>query len=313
MTRRLFLLGLAAFAAGAAGAGARPMEHAYRGAIVMDAATGDVLFADNANEISPPASMTKLMTFAVLDDAIRAGRVSLQTVWTVTPADARVGNMRDSTSVHLRTNERFTVEDLIYAMMIQSANDAAWMVAHNVAGSVPAFVALMNAKARSLGMTRSTFRTPNGFPVPSHRIADGDLTTPHDFALLCRYLIAHTDILRYTSVRSRPFGLHERFPPTEMTNHNHLLGKVPGVDGLKTGFTNGAGFCLSATAHRGGRRLIVVMMDCPDARSRDLAVARLLERGFATLPAVRLEPLAPPAAPSAAPGAPPLVHFSVPG
>lgn len=314
MTRRLFLFAWALLPAVLLG---RPFEGAYKGAIVMDAASGDVLFADNANEVSPPASMTKLMTFAVLEDAIRAGRVSLQTVWTVTPVDARVGEQRHSTAVHLRTNERFSVEELIYAMMLQSANDAAWMVARNVAGSVPAFVERMNEKAHALGMTRSLFRTPNGYPVPSHRIADGDLTTPRDFALLCRYLINHTDILRYTSVRRRPFGLNQRFPPMEMINHNHLLGKVPGVDGLKTGFTDGAGFCLAATALRDGRRIIVVMMDCPDAKTRDLAVARLIERGFATVPAVRLEPVLPPSsAPAAAPSGPgtvPPIHFTVPG
>ncbi|HEY3754898.1 MAG TPA: D-alanyl-D-alanine carboxypeptidase family protein [Opitutaceae bacterium] len=281
----------------------------YKGAIVVDAASGDVLFADNANEISPPASMTKLMTYAVLADAVKAGRVSLKTVWTVTTADARVGAMRHSSSAHLQAGEHYSVDELIYAMMIPSANDAAYMVAHNLAGNVPAFVTMMNAKAQALGMTRSTFRTPNGFPVPSHRIAEGDLTTPHDFALLCRYLVTHTDILRYTSVRRRPFGVGQRFPPLEMTNHNHLLGKVPGVDGLKTGFTDGAGFCLSATAQRDGHRIIVIMMDCPDAKSRDLAVARLIERGFASLP-VQLQVISrPPATPSA--GAP-AIHFNVP-
>jgi D-alanyl-D-alanine carboxypeptidase len=168
--------------------------------------------------------------------------------------------------------------------MIQSANDAAYLVARTVGGgSVERFVEMMNAKAAELGMTRTRFRTPNGLPVPSHRIAEGDLTTPRDFARLCRYLLLHTDILRYTSVKSRSFGLGRRFPPTMMNNHNNLLGRISGVDGLKTGFTVGAGFCLAATAHRDGHRLIVVMMDCPDSRSRDLRVSELITRGFASL------------------------------
>jgi D-alanyl-D-alanine carboxypeptidase (penicillin-binding protein 5/6) len=168
-------------------------------------------------------------------------------------------------------------------MMIQSANDAAYALARAAAGSVPEFVALMNAKARALGMVRTTFRTPNGLPARSHRTADGDLTTPRDFAILSRYLLQNTDIVKYTSVKTRTFGAGKRFPPTQMTNHNHLLGAVEGVDGLKTGFTNGAGFCIAATAQRGGRRIIIVMMDCPDSKSRDLRVAQFITRGFASL------------------------------
>lgn len=284
----------------------------YKGAIVLDCATGRALFEDGADEVSPPASMTKLMTFAVIEDQLRAGAFKLDTPVTVTPADAKVAMLKDSTSVWLKTNEVFTVDEMIYAMMIQSANDAAYAMAAFTAGSVDLFVAKMNAKAAALGMTRTRFRTPNGLPVRSHRIADGDLTTPRDFALLSRYLILHTDILRYTSVKTRPFGFGRRFPPTMMTNHNHLLGKIAGVDGLKTGFTTGAGFCLAATAQRSGRRIIVVMMDCPDSHDRDLAVARLIERGFATsvMPEIKIGETAP-TRPAPA-GDTPVIKFSVP-
>jgi len=251
---------------------------AYKGAIVLDADSGRVLFADNADEVSPPASMTKLMTFSVLDDRIKAGALSLQTRVTVVAADTRTS----PSIIGLKPREVFPISELIYAMMIPSANDAALAVAREVGGSVPAFVGLMNAKARALGMTHTTFRTPNGLPPPSRRIADGDLTTPRDFALLCRYVIRQTDVLHYTSVETRLFGVNYRYPPTPMTNHNHLLGKIAGVDGLKTGFTNGAGFCLAATALRNGHRIIVVMMDCPDQRTRDLRVADLIEQGFTT-------------------------------
>jgi len=305
--RRLLLAAcLAAPLAAPAATGGR----AYKGAIVMDAASGAVLFQDHADEMSPPASMTKLMTFAVLEDRIASGALTLDTPVTVTPADARVGMMRDSTSVWLKNREVFPVEELIYAMMIQSANDAAYAVARTVAGSIPAFVEMMNAKARSLGMVHTLFRSPNGLPPPSRRLSEGDLTTPRDFALLSRYLILHTNILKYTSVKSRPFGAGRRFPPTQMTNHNHLLGKIAGVDGLKTGFTGGAGFCLAATAQRNGRRIIVVMMDSPDSRSRDLKVAQLIELGFgARLPAL-VKPAGAPALPTA-PSGPPAEGISV--
>jgi D-alanyl-D-alanine carboxypeptidase len=289
---------------------ARPA--AYKGAIVEEAATGQVIFANNADEVSPPASMTKLMTFAVLQDRIASGALSLQTRVTVVAADTRAS----PSIIGLKVGEVFPMEELIYAMMLPSANDAALAVAREVAGSVPAFVELMNAKARALGMSHTTFRTPNGLPVPSHRVADGDLTTPRDFAVLCRYLLLHSDILKYTSVRTRLFGVGYRFPPSPMTSHNHLLGKIEGVDGLKTGFTNGAGFCLAATALRNNHRIIVVMMDSPDSKGRDLAVTDLIRRGFTTMPVFGPEGAmhdptpAPP--PAAAPGTAPAPAFAAP-
>ncbi|MDB6167336.1 MAG: Serine-type D-Ala-D-Ala carboxypeptidase [Verrucomicrobia bacterium] len=277
----LLVAGTLAFAPGTQAKSRAPVPEAgpaYKGAVVMDAATGKVLFEDHDGETSPPASMTKLMTFAVIHDRIASGAMTLQTPVTVTAADSRIGG----TQVWLKQGEVFPVEELLYAVMIQSANDAAYALARTAAGTVPAFVELMNAKARELGMTRTTFRTPHGLPPANRRLAEGDLTTPHDFALLCRHLVLRTDVTKYTSVKRRPFG-----PPgrgTMMDNHDHLLGRVQGVDGLKTGFTNGAAFCLSATALRNGRRIIVVVMGSPDSRTRDLKVADLIEQGFAMLP-----------------------------
>jgi D-alanyl-D-alanine carboxypeptidase (penicillin-binding protein 5/6) len=253
---------------------------AYKGAVIMDAATGNILFEDHRGDPSPPASMTKLMTFLVLHDKLQSGALNLQTPVTVEAADSKIGG----TQVWLKQNEVFPVEELIYAMMIQSANDAAYALARTAAGSVSAFVDLMNAKAREIGMNQTTFRTPHGLPPANRRISDGDLTTPNDFALLCRELLLKTDVLTYASVKTREFGGAIRDQAVVMNNHNHLLGKISGVDGLKTGFTNGAGFCLSATAERNGRRIIVVIMGCPDRKLRDIKVAELLERGFAASP-----------------------------
>lgn len=247
----------------------------------MDAATGQVLFEDHEGDPSPPASMTKLMTFLVLHDKLRSGALTLDTPVTVTAADSRIGG----TQVWLKEKEVFPVEELLYAMMIQSANDAAYALARTAAGSTDAFVELMNAKASEIGMTRTTFKTPHGLPPSNRRIADGDLTTPHDFALLCRELLLKTDVLTYASIKTRDFGTHVRDEHVVMNNHNHLLGRIAGVDGLKTGFTNGAGFCLSATAERNGRRVIVVVMGFQDRKIRDIKVAEFIERGFAALPA----------------------------
>lgn len=295
---------LALFTADAFGAKKRPTRPAetgpsYKGAIIMDAATGNVLFEDHDGEASPPASMTKLMTFAVIHDKLASGAMTLQTPITVVAADSKIGG----TQVWLKEGETFTVEELLYAVMIQSANDAAYALARTAGGSVPAFVELMNAKARELGMTRTLFRTPHGLPPQSRKISEGDLTTPRDFALLSRHLLLKTDVTKYTSVKRRAFG-----PPargTIMDNHDHLLGRVEGVDGLKTGFTNGAGFCLAATAQRNGRRVIVVVMGSPDSKTRDLKVAELIERGFASLapggPAFTSEGAAPVITPDASP------------
>lgn len=288
----LCLLAPTLFAAEARRKPTRPGENTgtYKGAIVTDAATGAVLYEDRADIVTPPASMTKLMTFAIVQDRIAAGALALNTPVRVTVPDSKIGG----TQVYLDPRETFSVEELIYAMMIQSANDAAHALARTAAGSVEAFVALMNAKARQLGMTETTFRTPHGLPPATRRIADGDLTTPRDFARLSRHLVQQTDVLKYTSVAKRDFAPQRPKGPQRMENHNKLLGKVAGVDGLKTGFTDAAGYCLSATALRDGRRVIVVIMGSLGAngqrdygRARDLRAMELLERGFAALPAAR--------------------------
>ena len=250
----------------------------YKGAIVIDAASGQVLFEDHADEVGPPASVTKLMTFLIVQDHIRAGALTLQTPVTVTREDSRIGG----TQVWLKQGEVFPVEELLYALMIQSANDAANALAHAAAGSREAFVEEMNAKARELGMTHTTFHSPHGLPPARGQLPD--LTSPRDLAILSRYLLLHTDILRYTSVRTRPFGAGVRSQPVVMNNHNHLLRRINGCDGLKTGFTNGAGFCLAATAQRGNHRIIVVVMGSAQAKVRDLKVAELIEKGFTLVP-----------------------------
>lgn len=297
LARRLLasvLLGAIAFAPVAAYAAKKPAakrseaEATYKGAIVVDAATGNALVEENADIVSPPASMTKLMTFAVLWDKLASGALTLSTPVNIDASDSKIGG----TQVYLDPRETFPVEELIYAMMIQSANDAAHALARVSGGSVPGFVELMNAKARELGMTHTTFRSPHGLPPRSRRLDESDLTTPRDFAILCRYLVTKTDVLKYTSVKNRDFAPNRPKGPQHMENHNKLLGRVAGVDGLKTGYTEGAGYCLSATAERNGRRVIVVIMGAfgPNGqkdlgRSRDVKTIELLEKGFAALPA----------------------------
>jgi D-alanyl-D-alanine carboxypeptidase len=269
----------------------RPSEvdnsSAYKGAIVVDAMTGKVLVEDRADYSGTPASMTKLMTFAVLQDKLNAGSFTLSTPVRIMNED-NIGG----TQVFLDPRETFPVEELMYAMMIQSANDAARALARFSAGSVESFVALMNAKARELGMTHTTFKSPHGLPPTGRRLADYDMTTPRDYAVLCRHLLLNTTILKYSSVQKRDFGPERVKGPMKMDNHNKLLGKVDGVDGLKTGFTDAAGYCTSITALRNGRRVIVIVMGSLGpggqhdfGRLRDVKAIELLGKGFAALPA----------------------------
>ncbi len=296
--------------------------NAFKGAIVMDAVSGTILLEDRADYVGPPASVTKLMTFLLVHDRITRGDLTLQTPVNVTAEAAKTGGSQ----VYLAEKEIFPVEELLYALMIASANDAAAALAIHVAGSRPAFVALMNARAQELGLTNTTFRSPHGLPPSSRRLDESDVTSPRDLAKLSVHLLKTTDILKYTSVKLRTFRPGPK--QIDMVNHNHLLGKVAGIDGLKTGFTRGAGFCLAATALRKGRRLVVVTMGSPDSKTRDIKIVELLERGFAALPAAvpfqasASSPIAPaprtttPAPPAPTPpsaGAPePVIKFSIP-
>ena len=250
----------------------------YIGAMVIDVASGQVLFEDNADAPGYPASVTKLMTFFVVMDKVHSGQLTLETPITVSAEASHIGGSR----VYLKQGEVFTVDDLLYAMMIQSANDAAFALAVHAAGSRDAFVELMNTKARQLGMKNTTFHSPHGLPPGKGQQAD--VSTAHDLALLSRELINHGDILRYSSVKVRMFRANTA-NPFRMENHNHLLGKLAGCDGLKTGYFAAAGSSLSATVERNGRRILAVVVGSDGSKTRDLKMMELVERGFAALPA----------------------------
>ncbi len=266
-----------------------PTRPNYKGYIVIDAASGETLDQENPDVVTPPASVTKLMTFLIVHDALAAGRVTLDTPVRVSVAASKMGG----TQVHLDPRETYSVREMLYALMVQSANDCAYALAEAVAGSREAFVEQMNARAKQLGMNRTTFRSPHGLPPPKRDdLANTDLTTPRDLSLLSRELLLTTDVLAYSSVRKMTFGEGQRAELMVMENHNKLLGKVAGVDGLKTGYTKGAGYCLSATAQRDGRRIIVVIMGALAAggqadygRSRDLKTIELIETNFPKIPA----------------------------
>ena len=256
------------------------------GQIAIDAATGRTLYEENADAAVFPASVIKLMNLFVVMDRIQQGTVHLTDKVEVNAEVSHMGGSR----VYLKEHEVFTVEELIYALMVQSANDGALALAIHVAGSQQAFVELMNQKAQALGMTHTRFYSCHGEPpTPPRKPEEVDVSTPRDLAILGRALVtSHPEVLQYTCTKRRTFRTAPLFV---MDNHNHLLGTVPGVDGLKTGWFRAAGYSIVVSAERNGRRVIVVVAGSEPAkgRVRDRVATETLNRAFVALP-----PLPPP-------------------
>jgi len=265
--------------------GASISRDPYIGAIAIDYNTGDVLIEDGADKPGYPASMLKLIDLFIVLDRVEQGSIRLSDVVQITEESARMGGSQ----VYLDVREQFTVEELLYALMIQSANDAAMALAIHIGGTRDGFVRMMNEKAKELGLSPITqFHSPHGLPPGKGQRPD--MTTPRDFATLCRALILeHPEALKYTSETFRVF---REDPLFEMRTHNRLLNKVPGCDGLKTGYFRDAGFSIAATAHRDGARVIAVVVGSKDRKVRDAKATELLSRGL--LDASRVAPPPPP-------------------
>jgi serine-type D-Ala-D-Ala carboxypeptidase (penicillin-binding protein 5/6) len=248
----------------------------YTGAIVVDAASGRALIEDHADVAGCPASVIKLMDMLIILERIDAGTVRLTDPVTISAEVSRIGGSQ----VYLKEKEVFTVDELLYAMMIQSANDAATALAIHVAGSTEAFVNLMNQHAQTLGMKSTIFRSVHGLPPAQGQ--EHNISSPRDLAVLSLALLKHPDVLRYTSVRERPFRPDAK-EPFIMRTHNHLLGHFEGCDGLKTGYYTKAGYTIAATAQRNGVRLVAVVMGCATRPARDAKAQELLAQGFAMM------------------------------
>lgn len=272
------------------------------GQICIDADTGKVLSSRNADVRHPPASVTKLMTIFLVLDAVDAGTLRLTTPIVASRRAQDTGG----TQVYLAEGEVNSTEELLYALMLQSANDAAVALAEKVGGSVEEFVAMMNRKARELGMTRTEFSTPHGLPISKKERAAGkqpDMTSASDLAKLSRALIrTHPEVFRYSAAKRKNFrDARLDAEPLPMENHNRLLDLFPGCDGLKTGWTN-AGASIVTTASRGNRRVIAVVLGGivpaakggPDAkasqRERNQRAAELMFDGLKKLDALKYEP-----------------------
>ena len=282
--------------------GAGPMAP-YRSAIAMDADTGRVLYADFENRTAFPASVTKLMTFLLVLEDLQAGRYSL--------SDVAVGSSyaasMEPSKVDLRPGQAMTIEDLLFAIMVKSANDAAVILAEHAAwvraggkGRMPvdpkwnsrelvdAFVTRMNRRAQELGMDSTRYYSPNGLPPGLREKRGFDTSTAADQARLCRRIVRMPGALRYTSAAHRTvtvgegetavrLGLsaHNYFLPGT-NDKNGLVRPVPGCDGLKTGYTAASGSSIALTAARKGRRVVVVVLGSAGRHEREAAANRIL-------------------------------------
>ena len=265
----------------------------YLGALVMDADTGKVIFEDNADVVAYPASVLKLMDLMVILEKIDEGVVKLDDMITVDAETSKIGGSQ----VYLAEKEVFSVEEMLYALMVQSANDAATALAIHIGGSKEGFVQLMNEKAQQLGMKSTVFHSIHGLPPGPGQ--EPDVTTPRDLSLLCLALLKHPQTLKYTSVIERPFRTSAK-EPFIMRNHNHLLSSYAGCDGLKTGFYSAAGYSIAATAQRNGVRVLAIVMGSINRKTRDAKTAELLGKGFMAIPR-KSQPVEKKAAPVAKP------------
>ncbi len=255
----------------------------HKSCLLMEASTGRVLFESNADDQLPIASVTKVMATLLIAEAIDGGRLSLQDTVTVSDRAASMGGSQ----VFLEPGEQMSVDDLLKSLIVVSANDATVALAEAVCGSEEAFIAEMNEKASALGLTNTHFVNTNGLPVEGH------YSSARDVALTTRELLKHPLVLNYTtiwmdSIRDGAFGL---------ANTNKLIRFYQGANGMKTGFTSEAGYCLSGTAVRNEMQLIAVVLGSPTSDDRFALAKQLLDFGFAnyalTTPTAELPPSLP--------------------
>ena len=254
-------------------AGAVNLEIPAKSAVLMDAATGTVLYEQNAHEPLPPASVTKVMTMLLIMEAIDDGRISWEDTVTASAAAAAKGGSQ----IYLKEGETMPVSTLLKSVTVSSANDAACALAEHIAGSEAAFVEKMNARAKELGMNDTNFVNCTG--LDDEETAKNHRTSAYDIAIMSRELLRnHPDIKKYTTIwmdtiRNGAFGL---------ANTNKLVRFYQGATGLKTGYTSQAGFCLSASAQREGMELIAVVLGCDTSAERFAACKSMLDHGFAS-------------------------------
>lgn len=238
-------------------------------AILMDAESGKILYEKNIEEKLPMASMTKIMSMLLIMENIENGSLSYEDKVLISENASGMGGSQ----VFLQAGEEYTVNDLLKCIAVSSANDAVVAMAEKISGSVDAFVTLMNKKAQELGLKNTNFANPHGLDNENH------YSTAYDMAIMAKELLKHEDILKYTSIYedylTKPDGSQ-----VWLVNTNRLVRFYDGVDGLKTGYTTEAGYCLTATAKKNDLRLISVVMKSSSAEERSSDTSTLLTYGF---------------------------------
>ena len=244
-----------------------------RAAMLIDQTSGTVLYEMNADQTMPIASITKVMTLLLTFEAVHAGRLTMDTAVPVSEHAYHMGGSQ----IWLEPGEQFTLDEMLKAICVSSANDAAVAVAELVGGSETAFVQQMNARAAELGMEHTTFRNACGLDTEGH------LSTARDVAIMSRTILnTCPEVLHYTGIWTDTL----RGGQTQLVNTNKLLRRYNGITGLKTGTTGGAGVCISASATRDGLTLIAVILGAPSSAERFQAATALLDYGFAAYAAV---------------------------
>lgn len=241
-----------------------------RSAILMDAESGTVIFEKNSHDKLPPASITKIMTLLLVMEALDEGKIKLTDQVQTSENAASMGGSQ----IFLEPGEEMSVEDMIKGIALASGNDASVAMAEKIAGTEAQFVVMMNEKAKELGMNDTNFVNPNGLPVQGH------YSSAHDIAIMSRELLKHKEVTKYT-------GLYQDYlrktsdKPFWLVNTNKLVRFYSGADGLKTGFTSEAKYCLSATAKRDNLRVIAVVMGEPTTKHRNAEVSQMFDFAFA--------------------------------
>ena len=237
-----------------------------KGAVLMDLGSGTVLYEQDSRTHLPIASVTKVMTLLLVMEALEAGRLNWTDVVTCSETASAIGGSQ----IWLEPGEMMTVEELVKAAAVVSANDACAALAEHLCGSVPVFVAAMNQRARELGMQDTEFKDCSG-------LDDSGYSCAHDVALMSRELMKHKDIERFTTIWTDSL----RGGQSQLVNTNKLIRHYTGATGLKTGTTNAAGHCLTATARREGTAFVAVVLGCATTKDRWEGARTLLDYGFA--------------------------------
>lgn len=241
-----------------------------KSAVLIERDTGTILYNKNSDEMLPPASMTKIMTMLLIMEAIDLGKIK----WDEKIRTSEYAASMGGSQIFLEPGEEMTTEEMLKGIAIGSANDASVAMAERIAGSEEAFVEMMNTKVKGLGLKNTVFKNVTGLPE------DGHYSTAHDMAVMAKELLKYEGITKFT-------GTYEAYLREQsdkkfwLVNTNRLVRFYPGVDGLKTGFTNEAKYCLTATAEKDGMRVIAVVFGAPTSKERNAQISKMLDYAFA--------------------------------